>query len=78
MIDAILGQLIGAVWPYLLGAGGLAGVWLAARRGGRKAEQEKRASETLKGVHDGQERVNSGKGLDPVDRLRRNDGMWRP
>ena len=37
MLEALLGHIIATVWPYLLGAAGLAGMWLAARRGGRKA-----------------------------------------
>ena len=68
-ITGPLGALAGAVLAFL-------GVFIAGRRGGRNAERDRREKDAAKRLEQGRDRLRDGRGGDPAERLRRNDGEW--
>ncbi len=55
---------------------GGAGIYLRGRAAGRDRERQKRMEDLNAQIQHGREAVRAGRGSDPAERLRRNDGQW--
>jgi hypothetical protein len=68
IIAGLFGVLAAIAW----------GLWQrhAGRREGKRDAQVDGMEDAAKRVERGREAVRGGRGSDPADRLRRNDGRW--
>ena len=64
-LGALGGLLLGRLWGRVEG-----------KREGRKEAERDAYEETLGKLEKGRQAVREGRGPDPAERLRRNDGAW--
>lgn len=76
MIGAVLDLILGPLGAAL---GAIVAVALAYFRGksaGKKGAEHDAMQDTLDRVQKGRDAVRDGRGRNPADRLRENDGRW--
>lgn len=76
----MLSYITGPIWKYLAALGAAVVAVLAAYAGGRgagrKGAENDAMRETINRVEKGRDAVRDGRGGDPAERLRKNDGKW--
>lgn len=72
IVDLILGPL-GALLAAILAGGG---AYLAGKSKGKQETQADAMQDTHERLDKGRNAVRDGRGADPSERLRENDGRW--